>query len=115
MEKKGEKMTENKIRKFREKLEPSVKNLLDNGSFWSHVLLKEPIQIKAGDVLLIKDLQFIFLQALKNTENRNTFIPLINNKVDFNILETVSSANFTSSISRVIKGKRASAYGWSLA
>ena len=80
---------------------------------WVHALLKKPVVIKANKAKLVIDLKDIFVNVLKkqSLKQKKNLTELLSS---LNLLEKSSKSTFTSSISRVIKGERLSAYGWSL-
>lgn len=90
----GAKQTESKRAKYKEKLSPIIREKFQNTMVWSHPDFKQNLIIPTKKVELIIDLLPIFLDALTpdSTYYKN--------------LENISNQSFTSSLSKVLLGKR---------
>lgn len=82
---------------------PKVRKAFEQGSRWLHTPTGIEISFKPGEIQIFTDLLCRFIQVLPETDKSR--ICLVNTK---------KRVNVTSNLSKIIKGTRGSAYGWTL-
>ena len=99
----GTVQTENKVEKYVEKLTDAVADGLGRDTRWKHRkdASIDIIHVKANTAKLVVDFQEIFVNALPEGEEKEK-------------LSKMTTANFTSAVSKVFKGERKTAHNFTL-
>lgn len=97
----GKVKSDKKVESYAKKLSPAVLDRLNKPMQWKHAKSDVTINLEGGSVKLLADLRVIFANSLPDGEEKQKLI-------------NMSTVNFTSAISKVLRGERNKAHNFIL-